>query len=397
MKLADRTTRIVPSPTLKVSATAKTLAAQGIDVIDFSAGEPAFDTPDFVKEAAHSAIAAGFTKYTPASGTDELKRAICDKLSRDQGIQYEPSQILVSCGAKHTLYNLAQALVNPGDEVIIPAPYWVSYPDIVRLAEGQPVILETREADGYAIDPQRLEACITPRTKALIINGPSNPTGAVYDRKTLEAVADVAARHDLLVVSDEIYEQLVYEDAACLSIVTAVPEMAGRTLVVNGVSKAFAMTGWRIGYAAGPHALIAAMANVQSQSTSNPTSISQKAAVAALRGGTQFFTELRNDLTPKRRLIVDGLNAVPGLTCPTPAGAFYVFPNVSGLFGKRHANGTIASATDLADYLLTDARLACVSGEPFGSVNHLRLTYTPTIDTIQRGLTKLKTAVQNLS
>ena len=397
MKLADRTTRIVPSPTLKVSTTAKTLAAQGIDVIDFSAGEPAFDTPDFVKEAAHSAIAAGFTKYTPASGTDELKRAICDKLSRDQGIQYEPSHILVSCGAKHTLYNLAQALLNPGDEVIIPAPYWVSYPDIVRLAEGQPVILETREADGYAIDPQRLEACITPRTKALILNGPSNPTGAVYDRKTLEAVADVAARHDLLVVSDEIYEQLVYEDAACLSIVTAVPEMAGRTLVVNGVSKAFAMTGWRIGYAAGPHALIAAMANVQSQSTSNPTSISQKAAVAALCGGTQFFTELRNDLTPKRRLIVDGLNAVPGLTCPTPAGAFYVFPNVSGLFGKRHANGTIASATDLADYLLTDARLACVSGEPFGSVNHLRLTYTPTIDTIQRGLTKLKTAVQNLS
>ena len=397
MKLADRTTRIVPSPTLKVSTTAKTMAAQGIDVIDFSAGEPAFDTPDFVKEAAHSAIAAGFTKYTPASGTDELKRAICDKLSRDQGIQYEPSHILVSCGAKHTLYNLAQALLNPGDEVIIPAPYWVSYPDIVRLAEGQPVILETREADGYAIDPQRLEACITPRTKALILNGPSNPTGAVYDRKTLEAVADVAARHDLLVVSDEIYEQLVYEDAACLSIVTAVPEMAGRTLVVNGVSKAFAMTGWRIGYAAGPHALIAAMANVQSQSTSNPTSISQKAAVAALCGGTQFFTELRNDLTPKRRLIVDGLNAVPGLTCPTPAGAFYVFPNVSGLFGKRHANGTIASATDLADYLLTDARLACVSGEPFGSVNHLRLTYTPTIDTIQRGLTKLKTAVQNLS
>lgn len=397
MKLADRTTRIVPSPTLKVSATAKTMAAQGIDVIDFSAGEPAFDTPDFVKEAAHSAIAAGFTKYTPASGTDELKRAICDKLSRDQGVQYEPSQILVSCGAKHTLYNLAQALVNPGDEVIIPAPYWVSYPDIVRLAEGQPVILETREADGYAIDPQRLEACITPRTKALILNGPSNPTGAVYDRKTLEAVADVATRHDVLVVSDEIYEKLVYEDASCMSIVTAVPEMAGRTLVVNGVSKAFAMTGWRIGYAAGPHALIAAMANVQSQSTSNPTSISQKAAVAALRGGTQFFTELRNDLTPKRRLIVDALNAVPGLTCPTPAGAFYVFPNVSGLFGKRHANGTIASATDLADYLLTDARLACVSGEPFGSVNHLRLTYTPTIETIQRGLTKLKTAVQNLS
>lgn len=397
MKLADRTTRIVPSPTLKVSATAKTMAAQGIDVIDFSAGEPAFDTPDFVKEAAHSAIAAGFTRYTPASGTDELKRAICDKLSRDQGIQYEPSQILVSCGAKHTLYNMAQALLNPGDEVIIPAPYWVSYPDIVRLAEGQPVILETREADGYAIDPQRLEACITPRTKALILNGPSNPTGAVYDRKTLEAVADVATRHDVLVVSDEIYEKLVYEDASCMSIVTVVPEMAGRTLVVNGVSKAFAMTGWRIGYAAGPHALIAAMANVQSQSTSNPTSISQKAAVAALRGGTQFFTELRNDLTPKRRLIVDALNAVPGLTCPTPAGAFYVFPNVSGLFGKRHANGTIASATDLADYLLTDARLACVSGEPFGSVNHLRLTYTPTIETIQRGLTKLKTAVQNLS
>ena len=274
-----------------------------------------------MKESAHSAIAAGFTKYTPASGTDELKRAICDKLSRDQGIQYEPSHILVSCGAKHTLYNLAQALLNPGDEVIIPAPYWVSYPDIVRLADGQPVVLETREADGYAIDPQRLEACITPRTKALILNGPSNPTGAVYDRKTLEAVADVATRHDVLVVSDEIYEKLVYEDTPCMSIVTAVPEMAGRTLVVNGVSKAFAMTGWRIGYAAGPQALITAMANIQSQSTSNPTSISQKAAVAALHGGTQFFTDLLDDLTPKRRLIVDALNAIPGLTCPTPAGA----------------------------------------------------------------------------
>ncbi len=397
MKLATRTTRIVPSPTLNISATAKSMAAQGMDVIDFSAGEPACDTPEVVKAAAKAAITDGFTKYTPASGTDELKQAIVEKFSRDQGIHYEKSQILVSCGAKHTLYNVAQALLDPGDEVMIPAPYWVSYPDIVRLADGQPVILETKESQGYAIDPKQLEASVTPRTRALILNSPCNPTGTLYTRETLEAVADVAKRHGFLVISDEIYEQLVYGETPFLSIVSAAPEIADQTLVVNGVSKAFSMTGWRIGYAGGPKALIAAMAMIQSQSTSNPTSISQKAAVAALRDGTPFFEELLADLSPKRRLMIDTLNAIPGMTCPTPAGAFYAFPNVSGILGKRHANGTIATSGDLATYLLHEAHVACVPGEPFGSPHHLRLTYTPTLDSIERGLKRVAKAIQALA
>ena len=397
MKLATRTTRIVPSPTLNISATAKSMAAQGMDVIDFSAGEPACDTPEVVKAAAKAAITDGFTKYTPASGTDELKQAIVEKFSRDQGIHYEKSQILVSCGAKHTLYNVAQALLDPGDEVMIPAPYWVSYPDIVRLADGQPIILETKESNGYALDPKQLEASITPRTRALILNSPCNPTGTLYTRETLEAVADVAKRHGFLVISDEIYEQLVYGETPFLSIVSAAPEIAGQTLVVNGVSKAFSMTGWRIGYAGGPKALIAAMAMIQSQSTSNPTSISQKAAVAALRDGTPFFKELLADLSPKRRLMIDTLNAIPGMTCPTPAGAFYAFPNVSGILGKRHANGTIMTSGDLATYLLHEAHVACVPGEAFGSPHHLRLTYTPTLDSIERGLKRVEKAIQALA
>lgn len=397
MKLAARTTRVVPSATLNVSATAKAMASQGIDVVNFSAGEPAADTPEIVKDAAKAAITDGFTKYTPASGIDELKQAIVEKFSRDQGVQYETSQILVSCGAKHTLYNAAQALLDPGDEVIIPAPYWVSYPDIVRLADGHPVIVETRENDGYALDPKQLEAKVTPRTKALILNSPSNPTGALYTRETLEAVADVTKRHGFLVISDEIYEELVYGETPFTSIVSAVPEIADQTLVVNGVSKAFSMTGWRIGYAGGPKALIAAMSVIQSQSTSNPTSISQKAAVAALRDGTPFFKELLADLIPKRRLMVDTLNAIPGITCPTPAGAFYAFPNVSGILGKRHANGTITTSADLATYLLHEAHVACVPGDPFGSQHHLRLTYTPTLDAIERGLKRVEQAILALT
>jgi len=397
MKLAARTTRIVPSATLNVSATAKSMAAHGVDVVNFSAGEPAVDTPEVVKAAAKAAITDGFTKYTPASGIDELKQAIIDKFSRDQGIHYDKSQILVSCGAKHTLYNAAQALLDPGDEVIVPAPYWVSYPDIVSLADGQPVILETREGDGYALDPKQLEAKVTPRTKALILNSPSNPTGALYTRETLEAVADVAKRHGFLVISDEIYEQLVYGEPPFMSIVSAAPEIADQTLVVNGVSKAFSMTGWRIGYAGGPKALIAAMSVIQSQSTSNPTSISQKAAVAALRDGTPFFKELLADLTPKRRLMVDTLNAMPGVTCPTPTGAFYAFPNVSGILGKQHANGTITTSADLATYLLHEAHVACVPGDPFGSPHHLRLTYTPTLEAIERGLKRVEMAIRALT
>lgn len=397
MKLSTRSTRVVPSPTLSITAKAKAMAAQGIDVIDFSAGEPAQDTPDFIKEAANAAIQSGFTRYTPVPGTDELKQAIVDKFQRDQGVGYDKSQIMVSCGAKHSLYNLFQALIDPGDEVIIPAPYWVSYPDQVLLADGTPVILETQESDNYAIDPSALEAKITSRTKALILNSPSNPSGSIYSRDTLKRVAAIAKKHKVLVISDEIYEKLVFGDPPFLSIVSVDPEIVEQTVLVNGVSKAFAMTGWRIGYAAGPKDLIAAMSKIQGQSTSNPTSIAQKASVAALQGGSGFFEEMVDDLRPKRDLMVERLNAISGVTCPTPPGAFYAYPNVSGILGRRHTKGTISTPADLATYLLEEVHLACVPGEPFGSPTHLRLSYTPTMDTIQRGMERFQVAIQTLS
>lgn len=397
MKLSTRSSRVVPSPTLSITAKAKAMAAQGIDVIDFSAGEPSQDTPDFIKDAGKAAIQSGFTKYTPVAGTDELRLAIVEKFQRDQGVTYDKSQILVSCGAKHSLYNLFQALIDPGDEVIIPAPYWVSYPDQVLLADGTPVILHTLESENYAIDPSALEACITSKTKALILNSPSNPSGSIYSRDTLKRVAAIAKKHKVLVISDEIYEKLVFGDPPFLSIVTVDPEVVDQTVVVNGMSKAFAMTGWRIGYAAGPKDLIAAMSKIQGQSTSNPTSIAQKASIAALQGGSAFFEEMVNDLRPKRDLMVKQLNAIPGVTCTTPPGAFYAYPNVSGVLGRRHAKGTISTAADLATYLLEEAHLACVPGEPFGSPSHLRLSYTPTMDTIQRGMERFRSAIQVLS
>lgn len=397
MKLASRTTHIIPSPTLKINATAKSMAAACIDIIDFSSGELANGTPDFVNEAAHEAIQLGFTKYTPVSGIEELKNAIIEKFQQDQGVLYEKSQILVSCGAKHILYNVAQAILDPGDEVIIPAPYWVSYPDIVRLADGNPVILETRESEGYAIDPEALQASITPRTKALILNSPCNPTGVIYSKATLRNIAEIAKRHDLLLISDEIYEKLVFGDPPFLSIATADPEIIDQTIVVNGVSKAFAMTGWRIGYAGGPKKLIAAMSNIQSQSTSNPSSISQKAAVAALQGGSSFFENIVNELQLKKKLVVEKLNKISGITCQTPAGAFYVFPNVSGLLGKKHSKGIISTPSDLANYLLNEAHIACVPGEPFGSQFHLRISFTSSMEEIKRGIDRFEAAIQSLN
>ena len=274
MKLAARVGRIVPSPTLSITATAKAMAAQGIDVIDFASGEPDFDTPEPVKAAAEAAIRSGFTKYTPSSGIDELRNAIADKLKDEQGLHYDKSQILVSCGAKHSLYNVAEALLEAGDELIIPVPFWVSYQDQTLLNDATPVLLRTREEDGYTISQDALEAAITPRTKAIIVNSPCNPTGATYDRKTLEGIAAAALRHDLVIISDEIYEKVLYDGVQHISIASLSPEVAARTVVINGVSKAYAMTGWRIGYAAGPKALLTAMANIQSQSTSNPCSIS---------------------------------------------------------------------------------------------------------------------------
>jgi aspartate aminotransferase len=397
MKLAARAGRIVPSPTLSIAATAKAMAAQGIDVVDFAAGEPDFDTPEPIKAAAEAAIRAGFTKYTASSGIDELKLAIVKKLEADHGLRYEKSQILVSCGAKHTLYNIAEALFEAGDEVLIPAPFWVSYQDQVLLNDATPVLVRTREADGYAVTADILKAHITPRTKAIIVNSPCNPTGATYDRASLEGIAQVALAHDLAIISDEIYEKITYDGVRHVSIASLGREIAARTVVVNGVSKAYAMTGWRIGYAAGPKDVITAMANIQSQSTSNPTSISQKAAVAALNSGDTFPKLMVQEFDRRRRVIVECLNKISGVSCRMPTGAFYAFPNISGLFGRKHATGTIASASDLAAYLLQEAKVTVVPGEPFGSASHIRLSYATSLETITRGLDRIDAAIQKLT
>ena len=396
MKLAARVSRIAPSPTLAMAATAKAMAAQGIDVIDFSTGEPDFDTPEPVKTAAEAAIRAGFTKYTPSSGIDELRGAIVDKLKVEQGLQYEKSQILVSCGAKHSLYNLAEALLEEGDEIIIPTPYWVSYSDQALLNDATPVLLATKESEGYAIDPAELEQHITPKTKALIINSPCNPTGATYGRRMLERIAAIAVRHHLVVISDEIYEKVLYDGASHVSIASLGPEIAAQTVVINGVSKAYAMTGWRVGYAAGPKDLITAMGNIQSQSTSNPCSISQKAAVAALRFGEPFTKQMVAEFDRRRRAIVEGLNAIPGVSCSMPGGAFYAFPNIQGVLGKHGPTGPVNAPTDLASYLLKSAQIAVVPGEPFGSQSHIRLSYATSMDTITNGLKRLQGALEKL-
>lgn len=397
MKLAARVGRIVPSPTLSITATAKAMAAQGIDVIDFASGEPDFDTPEPVKAAAEAAIRAGFTKYTPSSGIDELRVAIADKLKAEQGLHYDRSQILVSCGAKHSLYNLAEALLEAGDELIIPVPFWVSYQDQTLLNDATPILLQTEEHNGYTISQEALEAAITPRTKAIIVNSPCNPTGATYDRKTLEGIATVALRHDLIIISDEIYEKVLYDGVQHVSIAALSPEVAARTVVINGVSKAYAMTGWRIGYAAGPKPLLTAMANIQSQSTSNPCSISQKAAVAALRLGDPFTKIMVAEFDRRRRVMVDRLNKMPAVTCRMPTGAFYAFPNVSGLLSRRWKNQPIGTAAELATYLLNEAQVAVVPGEPFGSGIHVRLSYATSLEAIERGLTRIEAALGRLS
>jgi aspartate aminotransferase len=397
MKLAARVSRITPSPTLAMTATAKAMAAQGLDVVDFSSGEPDFDTPEPVKAAAEAAIRAGFTKYTPSSGIDELRQAIIDKLQTDQGLRYEKAQVLVSCGAKHSLYNVAEALLEAGDEIIIPTPYWVSYADQALLNDATPVLLPTSERDGYAIHAEALQERVTPRTKAIIVNSPCNPTGATYDRKTLEAIATIALRHKILIISDEIYEKVLYDGARHISIATLSPEVAAQTVVINGVSKAYAMTGWRIGYAAGPKDLLTAMANIQSQSTSNPCSISQKAAVAALKLGGPFTENMVVEFDRRRKVMIEHLNRIPGVTCRMPGGSFYAFPNIRAVLGRRGPNGLIQTPHELAQHLLHDAHVAVVPGEPFGSLEHIRLSYATSMATITRGLDRIAAAVEKLS
>ncbi len=396
MKLAARTTRITPSPTLQLSAKVKSLIAQGQRVYDFTAGEPSFDSPDVAKDAAITAIQEGFTKYTAVTGIDELKDAIIEKFRRDQGLTYTRSQIVVSCGAKHTLFNLALTLFEAGDEVIIPAPYWVSYPEQVLVADATPVFLPTTESEHFAIDLATLERLITERTKAIILNSPCNPTGSMYHRETLEGIAKLAIERNLLVISDEIYEQMVYDNHQHCSISSVHPDMVDHTIIVNGVSKTYSMTGWRIGYAAGPESILKPMGNIQSQSTSNPTSIAQKAAVGALLEGHSFITHMVKELDIRRQAIVEGFNQIAGIHCPMPAGAFYAFPNVSELLGRRFRGKTLSTPFDLATFFLEEAKVACVPGEPFGTDAHLRFSYTGTLPIIQEGLQQLAQAVLQL-
>jgi aspartate aminotransferase len=387
---------VKPSETLAITAKANALRAQGRDVIGFGAGEPDFDTPDHIKQAAIRAIEAGFTKYTPVGGTDELKDSIIAKLKTDNRLEYKRSQVVVSCGAKHTLYNLAQALFEEGDEVIIPAPYWVSYPDIVVLAGGTPVILNTLEKDGFKMKPEQLKASITPRTRAVIFNGPSNPTGAAYSPDELKALAAVLADTDIFAVSDDIYEKILYADFPFANIVMADSRLKDRTIVVNGVSKAYAMTGWRIGYAAGPEEIIGAISKIQSQNTSNPTSISQKAAVAALTGDQHVVSMMVAEFEKRKNCIVEALNDIPGIQCLMPGGAFYVFPNVSALYGRSYEGKKITNSTEFIEYLLDVANVATVPGAAFGSDDHIRLSYATSLTNIEEGVRRIRNAVAKL-
>ncbi|KFE69957.1 pyridoxal phosphate-dependent aminotransferase [Hyalangium minutum] len=396
MQLAQRIKAIKPSPTLALNARAKALAAQGVDVAGFVAGEPDFDTPEFIKQAAIDSLKAGFTKYTPTAGIPELREAICAKLQRDNQLTYAPDQVLVSVGAKHSLYNIFQALLNEGDEVIIFTPYWVSYPDMVMLAGGKPVILQTQEENGYAPDPEALKRALTPRTRAVIINSPSNPTGAVYSRAALEGIAAAVKDHDCLIVSDDIYEKLLYQ-GQFLNIANVAPELFPRLVVVNGMSKAYSMTGWRLGYAAGPKPLIAGMQMIQDQSTSNPNSITQKAGVAALKGPTEFLTKMVDEFRARRELIVSGLNALDGVKCRTPEGAFYVFPDVRGLLQRQYKGAPLGTSSRISEALLDDFRVAVMPGAPFGAEGYLRLSFATSREVIQKGLSRMKDFVAALS
>jgi aspartate aminotransferase len=394
--LSDRVKKIKPSATLAMDTKAKSMKAEGIDIVNFGVGEPDFDTPDNIKEAAIRAIRDGFTKYTPVGGIDPLKDAIAGKLLNDNGLEYSREEVIVSCGAKHSLYNIAQSLYGPGDEILIPSPYWVSYPDQVLLNDAVPVFVGTYEEDGFMLRPEALESKITKKTKALILNSPSNPTGSIYDRKTLEAIAEIAVRHNIYVISDEIYEKLVYDGLEHVSIASLGKEIKDRTIVVNGLSKSHAMTGWRIGYAAGPKELIKAMTNIQSQSTSNPASMSQKAAVEALTGPQHFTTRMREEFDKRRGFLVKGLNGIEGVRCLTPAGAFYAFPNVSALYGKKSVSRLISSSLDFALYLLEEANVALVHGEAFGDDKYIRISYATSMENIEKALTRIKEAVARL-
>lgn len=395
MRLSARAAAIAPSATLAVEARAKELKAAGVDVIGFGAGEPDFDTPEHIKEAAIQAIREGKTKYTVTSGVVELRRAIQEKLRRENGVEYDISEIIVSCGAKHSLFNAFQVLVNPGDEVIVPAPYWVTYPEQVALAGGVPVIVNAGYDKGFKVTPDMLEAALTPRTRGIVLNSPSNPTGAVYTRDELEAIGEFVVKHDLFVISDEIYEKLLYDGQSFTCMAAISPDVKARTVVVNGVSKTYAMTGWRIGYAAGPKEIIQAMVKLQSHVTSNASSISQAASVAAIAGPQEPVREMVRKFEARGKYMAERLRAIPGIRCPYPSGAFYVFPEISGLYGLKVGDRVITDGDSLTDILLEAAHVAVVSGSGFGAPDHVRLSFATSMEDIRRGMDRIEEVLRS--
>jgi len=400
--LSERARNATPSPTLAITAKANALKAQGVDVVSFGAGEPDFDTPQHIKDAAIKSLAAGQTKYTPSSGTVALKDAIIAKLKRDNGLTYRPNEIIVSCGAKHSIYNALQALLDPGDEVIVPAPYWVSYPEQVKLADGVPVILQTDESTSFLASATEIEKRITDRTRVVIINSPSNPTGAVYTPEALREISDLCVSRNIYLLSDEIYEKIIYGDSQFISPASFSDDAKRLTLTVNGLSKAYSMTGWRLGYIAGDSHIVAAMGRIQDQSTSNPTSFAQAGAVEALNGSQDEVEVMRKAFEERRDWIVAALNDIPGIRCLKPGGAFYVFPNVSELYGKTYRSSedttkTITGSDSLAEYLLTEAKVAVVPGSGFGADGNIRLSYATSLENIKKGVKRIADAVADLS
>lgn len=395
MKLTARVRGIKPSPTLSMAAEAAALVAEGRDIVDLSAGEPDFDTPEHVKAAAREALAQGKTKYTAVGGTPALKDAIREKLRRDNALIYERSEVMASCGGKHALYNAFQALFEEGDEVVVPAPYWVSYTDMLLLAGATPRIVETSPEQDFRMSAEQLDAACGPRTVGLVLNSPSNPTGAVYSSDELRALGQVALRRKLIVFTDDIYEHIA--ERKIENIGALVPELRPQLVVVNAVSKSYAMTGWRIGFTAAPAPLISAMTALQSQSTSNPTSIAQAAAVAALTGPQECVHAMAREFLARRDLVVEGLRAIPGVQTTKPEGAFYVFPDFSAFFGRRGPDGEVASASDLGAYLLRHASVASVPGEGFGAPRHIRLSYAAPRAVLEEGIIRIRDALARLT
>ena len=390
MELSRKALQVSASPTLAIDAKFKAMKAEGIDVIGFGCGEPDFDTPDNIKAAAIKAIEEGQTKYTPASGTLALKQAICDKLKRDNGLDYKPSNIVVSNGAKHSLLNAFNAIINPGDEIIVPAPYWVSYTEMIKMADGVPVIIETKEEDDFKFTAQQLRDAITPKTKALVLNSPSNPTGMLYGEAELREIAEIAVENDIFVVADEIYEKLIYDGKQHVSIASFNEEIKDRTIIINGVSKSYAMTGWRIGFTAANEAVTKAMANMQSHAASNPSSISQAAALEAYNGEQETVEEMRKVFEERRNYMVDRINSIAGVSCRKPEGAFYVMMNIKEVFGREICGKVINTSDDFCEVLLENSLVALVPGSGFGIEGYVRWYYATSMENIVKGLVRLE-------